>query len=54
MLNLSDRIVEVIPRDPLHPDGAQVVSPLTDLVGYPLPGRTWTLTLRWSPPQESR
>ncbi len=47
-LNLTDRIVEVVPRNPLDPaDDARVVQPTTDFVGYPLPGRTVLVTLRW-------
>ena len=47
-LNLTDRIVEVVPRNVLDPsDGARVVRPTTDFVGYPLPGRTVLVTLRW-------
>ncbi len=48
VLNLTDRIVEVVPRNPLDPsDDARVVQPTTDFVGYPLPGRTLMVTLRW-------
>lgn len=47
-LNLTDRIVEVVPRNPLDPaDDSRVVQPTTDFVGYPLPGRTVLVTLRW-------
>ncbi|MCB9765375.1 MAG: TonB-dependent receptor [Alphaproteobacteria bacterium] len=49
LLNLTDRTVEVVPRNPLDPsDDARVVQPITDFVGYPLPGRTVLLTLRWA------
>lgn len=48
--NLLDRVVEAVPRNPLDPsDGALVVQPITDFVGYPLPGRTLLLSVRWSP-----
>ncbi len=48
--NLLDRTVEVVPRNPLDPgDDARIVQPITDFTGYPLPGRTWMATLRWSP-----
>jgi len=48
--NLLDRTVEVVPRNPLDPgDDARVVQPITDFTGYPLPGRTWMASLRWSP-----
>lgn len=47
-LNLTNRIVEVVPRNPLDPqDDARVVQPTTDFVGFPLPGRTVLVTLRW-------
>lgn len=46
-LNLLDRFVEVVPRDPLRPSGARAVQPITDFAGYPLPGRTLLFTLRW-------
>jgi iron complex outermembrane receptor protein len=47
-LNLTDRIVEIVPRNPLDPsDDARVVQPTTDFVGYPLPGRTVLVTMRW-------
>ncbi len=46
--NLIDRIAEVVPRNPLDPeDDAMVVQSITDFVGYPLPGRTVLVTLRW-------
>ena len=49
VLNLTDRFVQVVPRDPLNPDDdAVVVDPITDFVGYPLPGRTVLATLRWA------
>ena len=49
VLNLTDRTVELVPRNPLEPeDDALVVQPLTDFVGYPLPGRTVMVTLRWA------
>ncbi|MCB9776953.1 MAG: TonB-dependent receptor [Alphaproteobacteria bacterium] len=48
--NLFDRVVQVVPRNPLDPDETDlVVQPLTDFVGYPLPGRTVLFTLRWAP-----
>lgn len=48
VLNVTDRIVEVVPRNPLDPaDTGRVVQPTTDFVGYPLPGRTLLVTLRW-------
>lgn len=49
--NVLGKLVEVVPRNPLDPDDpARVVQPMTDFVGYPLPGRTLLVTLRWDPP----
>ncbi len=49
VLNLADRIVEVVPRNPLdETDDSRIVASITDYVGYPLPGRTWMATLRWA------
>ena len=47
VLNLADRIVETVPLDPLAPEGVRVDQPVTDFAGYPLPGRTFLLTMRW-------
>lgn len=50
VLNLADHLAEVVPRNPLDPDDdARVVQALTDLNGYPLPGRSFFASLRWSP-----
>ena len=50
VLNLADHIVQIVPRNPLdQSDPARIVSSITDYAGYPLPGRTWMLTLRWAP-----
>ena len=47
VLNVGDRIVQVVPRNPLDPsDDAQIVQAMTDFAGYPLAGRTWLFTLR--------
>ncbi len=55
VLNLADRLVEVVPRNPLDPaDDARIVSAITDYAGYPLPGRTFLLTLRWEDRPETR
>lgn len=49
VLNLTDRTIEVVPRNPLDPsDPSRVVQSVTDFVGYPLPGRTFLFTLRWT------
>ncbi len=48
VLNLLDRSVEVVDRNPLDPAAdARALQPVTDFVGYPLPGRTWMFSLRW-------
>ena len=48
VLNLQNRQVESVPRNVLDPkDPSLILQPLTDFVGYPLPGRTVLLTLRW-------
>ena len=47
--NLTNRMVEQVDRDPLNPDdNAVVVKGIDDFHGYPLPGRTWLISLRWS------
>lgn len=50
--NLLDRRVEVVPQNPANPDGPRVLQPVTDFVGWPLPGRTVLLGVRYAP--ESR
>ncbi|MEE2750120.1 MAG: TonB-dependent receptor [Myxococcota bacterium] len=48
--NLFNKQAEVVPQNPLQPaTSARVVQPLTDFAGHPLPGRVWTLNLRWTP-----
>ena len=48
VLNLTDHTVEVVPRNPLdETDTHQVVQGVTDFVGYPLPGRTLLVAMRW-------
>ena len=48
VLNLFDRTVEVVDRNPLDAaDDARALQPVTDFVGYPLAGRTWLLSVRW-------
>lgn len=50
VLNLTDRIVQVVPRNPLdETDDAWIVDAITDYSGYPLAGRTWLVTVRWTP-----
>ena len=46
--NLTGQFVEVVPRNPLDPkDDGRIVQPITDYVGYPLPGRTFLFSMRW-------
>jgi len=44
--NLLDTRTGLVPRDPLGADDAQIPAPVTDFVGYPLPGRTLWVALR--------
>jgi iron complex outermembrane receptor protein len=47
--NLADTRVERLPLDPApRPDLASVPTALADLAGYPLPGRTYYLSLDWT------
>ena len=49
VLNLTNNITEVVPRNPLdETDSSRIVQSVTDFVGYPLAGRTWLLTLQWN------
>ncbi len=48
VLNLTDAFVEVVPRNPLDDnDPNRIVQGVTDFVGYPLPGRTFLISLTW-------
>ena len=48
--NLLDTITDVVPENPLNPaNSTRRVEAVTDFGGHPLPGRTWTLSLRWRP-----
>jgi outer membrane receptor protein involved in Fe transport len=49
VLNIADRIAEVVPRDPLNPEEGDAVSAITDFTGSPLPGRTLLFTMTWAP-----
>lgn len=52
-LNLANRVAEVVPRDPLDPtDPDLMVQATTDMSGYPLPGRSLFVTVRWSPDRD--
>lgn len=46
VLNLLDRRTETTPRDPLVADGSTAERAVTDFFGYPLPGRTFLVTVR--------
>lgn len=49
--NVMDSLVEVVPRNPLdRQDDSRMVQPLTDFTGYPLPGRTFLFSVRWTAP----
>lgn len=48
-LNLTNTVVTISDRNPLSDDDdTTVLQPVTDFIGYPLPGRTWLFTLTWS------
>ena len=47
VLNLLNRTFSLVDRNPLDDrDDTRVVRAVQDFNGYPLPGRTWMLTLR--------
>ena len=46
--NVFDTITEVVPQNPLDASSERAVKPITDFGGHPLPGRTWTLSVRWT------
>jgi outer membrane receptor protein involved in Fe transport len=45
--NLLDVRTVQVPRDPLVDDGVRVPATLVDFTGYPLPGRSFLLSVRW-------
>ncbi len=52
--NLTDERVAVVPRNPLDPENEdRIVRALTDFGGHPLPGRTFLVTLGFTPPEPS-
>lgn len=51
--NAWDTLALAGPTDPLQPDAGRALRPLTDFAGYPLPGRTVLVTLRWTPRPET-
>ncbi|MEC7240140.1 MAG: hypothetical protein VXW32_02785, partial [Myxococcota bacterium] len=47
-LNLLNEIAAVVDRNPFSDeDDTPVLTPLTDFLGYPLPGRSWFVELSW-------
>ncbi len=51
VLNLLDREVAWADRNPLSAeDDTLAPGPITDFFGYPLPGRTWLVTVAWTDP----
>ena len=51
VLNLLDNTVALVDRNPLSDDDDTLVpQPITDFFGYPLPGRTFLLTVSWTEP----
>ncbi|MSQ03069.1 MAG: TonB-dependent receptor [Myxococcales bacterium] len=55
VLNLTDTLTEVVPRNPADADDpSRAVTAITDFAGYPLPGRTFLLTARWQPRPPTR
>lgn len=49
-LNLADSLTEVVPRDPADADDpSRAVAAISDFAGYPLPGRTFLLSVIWTP-----
>jgi hypothetical protein len=45
--NVADSIAEVVHANPLDAQSERIVQSITDFAGYPLPGRTFTVGLRW-------
>ena len=51
VLNLLDRQLAWADRNPLSDDDDTLApGPITDFFGYPLPGRTWLVSLAWTDP----
>ncbi|MEC7986290.1 MAG: TonB-dependent receptor [Myxococcota bacterium] len=52
-LNITDNIVEWVPRNgPQSEDNTQIQQAVSDFVGFPIAGRTWMLSVRWSPSKQ--
>lgn len=49
-LNLLDTRALPVPADPLSPESSpRIARALADFSGYPLPGRTWMVQVKWAP-----
>lgn len=48
VLNLLNRLTMQVPLDPLDPSSDPISKPLTDFSGYPLPGRSFFISLSWT------
>jgi outer membrane receptor protein involved in Fe transport len=48
--NLGDNRVATVLIDPLRPEAGELDTPLTDVAGWPLPGRTFFATLTLEAP----
>ena len=50
--NVTDRRTAWVDRNPLSlRDDVEVPQPVTDYMGYPLPGRAWRVAVRWLEPR---
>jgi outer membrane receptor protein involved in Fe transport len=50
VLNLRDINESLMDRNPFsEEDNTLINQPVTDFIGYPLPGRTWLFSLQWQP-----
>jgi vitamin B12 transporter len=47
--NVANRRAGRVPDNELSADPLLVPTAMVDFTGYPLPGRTWTCTVRWQP-----
>lgn len=52
VLNLGDLTEVLMDRNPYsEEDNTLILHPVTDFIGYPLPGRTWLFSFKWQPKQ---
>jgi outer membrane receptor protein involved in Fe transport len=52
VLNLGNLTEVYMDRNPYsEEDNTLILHPVTDFIGYPLPGRTWLFSLKWQPKQ---